>query len=470
MAELNCEACEDLRNNSAGFASNGVTTAVCNSLKNDTGFSTSNNHNDCTDLDLANDCLIGNMESEIERYDFCDWREFMKEFISNSHELYAAIICAICGIWTNIWQLWDEINALKVRVKALEDWRVALTDWIENTLKPWISGVNDWRDSINTWKGQIDTWKGQIDTWKGEINTWKGQIDTWKNTTVPATYLTKTDAANTYLTKTDASSTYLTKTDASNTYVKQNSTFVSNTTSTLNDHSTAIGKLNNNMGVVRCYLTHMNENTGGVIHAYENDDPSGTAINGFRKAGGISVRSGASAAPMSVSVIGSTARITGSLTFDGNMPSSYRSGGSSSPVPWLDFFNGGTEITTTAGNSSYQGNTPSGNLFLYEYKINPCDFGFKNLYNASLFAADGGDFQCRVQTYSKGDTYPYDYGWGPNGEGDGQVWNDDRLLIQVRLVNIRTWGITRNNGRVSPNGITMAIPCPSSWSCGSFQN
>lgn len=417
----NCEACNDLINNSADFASNGVTTAVCNSLKNDTGFSTSNNHNDCTDLGLANDCLIGNLDEELDAYEVCNIKDFLHIYVQNSYQVIKAMICAICGIWTNIHQLWDEVNALKARVSAIEN-------YIENTLKPWINGVNAWRDAMNNWKDSIDT---------------------WKNVTVPATYLTKSDAEATY--------------------VRQDSSFVNNVTTAVNDNTASINKLNHNMSVARCYFTHMNENTGGVLHAYVDDDPTKAAINGFRKAAGITIRSGASAAPMSISVIGSTARITGSIQCDGNMPADYRSGGSSSAVSWLNFFNGGTEIETVAGNTSYHGNTPVGNLFLYEYKVNPCDFGFRNLYNASLFSADGGDFQCRIQTYTKGDKYPYDYGWGPNGEGDGQTWNDDRLLIQVRLVNVRTWGITRNNGRISPNGITMAIPCPSNWNCGSWQ-
>lgn len=378
-----CESCNDLRKNSSTFVQNGVTTAVCNSLKNDTGFSTGNSHNDCTDLELANDCLIGDMAEEVEIYDVCEWQKYMQKFASNVYTMFAAIICAVCGLWTNL-------HALANRVTALENW------------------------------------KETIDTWKVQINAWKTATQNWINN----------DAAT-------------------KNYV----------TSQINNNNT---QFNTKFNTIKCYLQHMNENTGGVIHAYVDDDPSKPALNGFRVAGGITIRSGASAAPMSISVIGSTARITGSIQCDGNMPSSYRSGGSSSAVSWLDFFNGGTEIETTSGNKSYHGNTPRGNLFLYEYKVNPCSFGFKDLYNANLFAGDAGDIQCRVHTYKKGDTFPYDYGWGPNGEGDGQVWNDDRLLIQVRLVNVRTWGITRNNGRISPNGITMAVPCPSEWDCGNL--
>lgn len=109
MADYNCSACEDLKQNSYDFAANGVTDTVCTSLKNDTGFSTKSGHDDCTDLDTANDCLIGNMAEEVAKYEACDWQQFEKEHITNEHNLFKAIICAICGIWTNIHELWAEI-------------------------------------------------------------------------------------------------------------------------------------------------------------------------------------------------------------------------------------------------------------------------------------------------------------------------------------------------------------------------
>lgn len=428
MSSINCSSCNDLKNNSSDFATNGVTTAVCTSLKNDTGFSTSNNHNDCTDLDLANDCLIGNMEAEIEKYDMCDWKEFMQDFISNTHTVLKAMICAICGIWTNIHQLWDEINALKARVKAIED-------WIEDTLKPWMASVNsdisslkNRVTSLETWQTTINTWKTQIDTWKTQINTWKTQVDTWKNTTVPATYLTKEDAANTYETKSDG---------ATKNYVNQ--------------------QINNNNAIYDCKLQNITE--AHKIQSYSNDKPSGTLMNNFRLAGGISLRSGEGLNTPMITVRGTTARITGALKFDGNMPSSYRSGGSSSPVPWLDFYDGGTDVTNTAGNSSYKGNTPEGNFLIYEFECDPTEYGISDFYLGNMFSIDGGDFLCRMSTVAPGDKYPYDYGLGVGGAQ--QTYNNSNpnmRLIQVRLVNMRTWGVTRNHGEITPTGTAMAIP------------
>lgn len=101
-ATKNCDACSDLQENSPEFVLNGVTDNVYNSIINDTGFNTASGHNDCTDLNNANDCLIGNMEEEVDSYDVCGWKEFMPDFIHNLWTTLKAIIAAICGMWTRI--------------------------------------------------------------------------------------------------------------------------------------------------------------------------------------------------------------------------------------------------------------------------------------------------------------------------------------------------------------------------------
>lgn len=102
MQNVDCSACTSLQDNAATFVQNGVTTAVCTSLKNNTGFSTSNDNTNCEDLDDANDCLVGMMEAELASYDLCDWKEFMKNFIPNLHQVIKAMICSECGQWTAI--------------------------------------------------------------------------------------------------------------------------------------------------------------------------------------------------------------------------------------------------------------------------------------------------------------------------------------------------------------------------------
>lgn len=112
MANTNCSACEDLRQNAPNLIVNGLGSTECTSLKNNTGLSPSSGHNDCTDLDDMNDCLIGNMEQEIKSYEVCDWKEFMKNFIPNVWTMFKGIICSICGMWTKIEQHECEIKYL----------------------------------------------------------------------------------------------------------------------------------------------------------------------------------------------------------------------------------------------------------------------------------------------------------------------------------------------------------------------
>lgn len=112
MAELNCTACEDLREEVPQLIVDGFDNTMCTSLKNDTGLKSSSGHNDCTDLDTMNDCLIGNMETEIDRYDTCEWKPFTKKFIDNIWTMGKAMICAICGLWTNVHSLWATIRSL----------------------------------------------------------------------------------------------------------------------------------------------------------------------------------------------------------------------------------------------------------------------------------------------------------------------------------------------------------------------
>lgn len=99
MANFSCSACEDLRDTSANFVVNGITDTECTSLQNNTGLNPSSGHDDCTDLNNINDCLVGNMAEEVEAYDVCDWKTFMKKFIPNVWTTLKAIICAICGLW-----------------------------------------------------------------------------------------------------------------------------------------------------------------------------------------------------------------------------------------------------------------------------------------------------------------------------------------------------------------------------------
>lgn len=102
MAIDRCGACNELKENASEFYANGVTTDVCTSLQNNTGLNPANGNDDCTDLDTANDCLIGNLEDEVEAYDICDWKGMFKKLARNIYNIFAAVNCILCGIWKKL--------------------------------------------------------------------------------------------------------------------------------------------------------------------------------------------------------------------------------------------------------------------------------------------------------------------------------------------------------------------------------
>lgn len=114
MSNIDCGACNDLRDYAPHFVQNGITSTECNSLKNDTGLNPSLTtlHTNCEDLDDVNDCLVGRMDGELEAYETCDWKKFMHKFIPNLYELEKAILCGDCGQWSNIHFLHDRLSDL----------------------------------------------------------------------------------------------------------------------------------------------------------------------------------------------------------------------------------------------------------------------------------------------------------------------------------------------------------------------
>lgn len=110
MANTNCSACDELRQIDPNLIVNGLGDIECASLQNNTGLVPSSGNDDCEDLHNLNDCLVGNMATEVDAYDVCDWKTFMKKFIPNVWTTLKAIICAICGLWTKVDCNTDSIN------------------------------------------------------------------------------------------------------------------------------------------------------------------------------------------------------------------------------------------------------------------------------------------------------------------------------------------------------------------------
>ena len=324
MSNINCSACDELRSEAPTFATSGTTTAVCNSLKNNTGLATNNGHDNETDLADAVDCLIGRMDDELEAYDVCDWKEFMHKYIPNNYEMLKAMLCGDAGQWNNITEMW-------------------------------------------------------------------------------------------------------------------------------------------------CWLNHLTTTTQTYrIHAYEDDDPTKPALNGFRIADGVRMRSpGVGNAPITVTCRGSVANVNGSLDFYGDMPLDYTDGVA---TPWNYLEHGCAALTNAAGIQwGADGCANRSSPFVWEIQFKKCQLGFSALFGrAYLFPGSAGDFIFRVSLYKKGDEVPpdyntYDYDSQGNYHVDWYTFNpqdDDMLLLQVRLQNTRV-----PIGAPTPGGNFDVIPCPSSWSC-----
>ena len=107
-----CKACQDLQVDAPNLIVNGLTATEIASLKNNTGLNPSSGNDDCTDLNNMNDCLIGNMSDEIDAFDVCDWKDYTKNYVNNVWTMFKAIICAVCGLWTNLKNLSDRIDSM----------------------------------------------------------------------------------------------------------------------------------------------------------------------------------------------------------------------------------------------------------------------------------------------------------------------------------------------------------------------
>lgn len=116
MSRLACDACDNLRENAADFVNAGVTSAICDSLHDNTGLNPNLSplHQNEEDLHDANDCLIGTMDEQVEMYQACDWKEYMHKFVRNLYETLKAIICWLSGVQ-------DRQNDICATVDALVD-------------------------------------------------------------------------------------------------------------------------------------------------------------------------------------------------------------------------------------------------------------------------------------------------------------------------------------------------------------
>lgn len=120
MSQINCDSCANLRESAANFIANGVTDKVADSLAENTGFNPDLEvlHENCEDLNDANDCLIGMPQKELKGFEVCDWKEFMDMYLGNNYEMLKAIIASDCGQWDKIDELLDKVSSMCAMVNA----------------------------------------------------------------------------------------------------------------------------------------------------------------------------------------------------------------------------------------------------------------------------------------------------------------------------------------------------------------
>lgn len=261
MSEINCNACSELKENAPNFVQNGVTSTECSSLANDTGLNPnlSPKHNDVEDLHDVNDCLVGRMENDLEKYNACDWQKFMQMFIPNIYETIKAIICTIGGIWVYIHNLLNRVANLETRMTNLEG-RV-------DALEAWKTTIDAWKTTINNWKTSIDNWKSGIDTWKTSISNTVSGLET-RVTNVENTV----GGFDSRINALENNYTTLSST------VSGHTTTLNNLSNTVSGHTTSINNLSNTVSGHTTTLNNLSSTVGG--HTTQINDLSNT-VSGY---------------------------------------------------------------------------------------------------------------------------------------------------------------------------------------------
>lgn len=114
MANFDCTSCSELKEVDPSLIINGYGSSEDTSMRNDSGLVASNGRTDCEDLDLMNDCLIGNELEELKKVGYCDWKDYTEGLVGNIWTMFKGFGSAVCGIWTNIHNLWTYARSYRL--------------------------------------------------------------------------------------------------------------------------------------------------------------------------------------------------------------------------------------------------------------------------------------------------------------------------------------------------------------------
>lgn len=114
MANFDCTSCSELKEVDPSLIINGYGSSEDTSMQNDSGLVASNGRTDCEDLDLMNDCLIGNELEELKKVGYCDWKDYTEGLVGNIWTMFKGFGSAVCGIWTNIHNLWTYARSYRL--------------------------------------------------------------------------------------------------------------------------------------------------------------------------------------------------------------------------------------------------------------------------------------------------------------------------------------------------------------------
>lgn len=116
-----CGSCNDLKILQPDIKAVGMTTAICNSLKNDTGLnpSVTPRHTNCDDMSLLSDCMIGGVIQDMNKYNPCDYKEALTDALTNLKLVVDALNCSNCGIWSRIHAIEDRLDAIEEQIRLI---------------------------------------------------------------------------------------------------------------------------------------------------------------------------------------------------------------------------------------------------------------------------------------------------------------------------------------------------------------